>query len=534
MKKRKIVDRILPLCLVGFLVLSLAACDKQTNEQNNAQPSTSVRPTPEPTPTPPPIPYTDVPEDAPYHDAVAWAYENGIASDGETFGPADACTRGQVITFLWRAMGSPEPQLTESPVTDIAPSNWFYKPVLWAYESGISTSSAFKPDDPCTNGEALTFLWRAEGRPMAAMHNSAIALAAPNQYFTRPVAWAETNGLLSAEVGFDPSANCLRADLMTYLYWAEEQWTSAEEVLALQAEYEQIISDAQLYEVSGSGLCYADYVDVDGDGTVELFTLDIGSGTVTATAYANINGHAGKYCENLFSFNVPHWLSLCTYDNQICLRNRMPFSSPSDVFYKFENGAFEVIESAEYPYGVEDPAILSEYDAIVEKYINPTELLGFSNNGVVIDNRGLLPSPEEYRAALAKQWEAERGQIYAAVLNGDFSAFAGTYAGGWAGDIVMDKDGVLTGGQVQVASQKPISVTITESGAIYCVVQLIEEPAEDGGIWRSSHRFYIYPVGVSDNGDPNNPDYRSDPAKVRIEYWWPSHGVDVAVYSKIS
>ena len=99
-------QRLISLCLALALALSLAACNSPTDEQTSAQPTASTQPTaaptptPTPTPTPPPIPYTDVAEDSPYYDAVVWAYKNGIASDGETFGPADACTRGQVMTFL--------------------------------------------------------------------------------------------------------------------------------------------------------------------------------------------------------------------------------------------------------------------------------------------------------------------------------------------------------------------------------------------------------------------------------------------------
>lgn len=80
MKMRKIVNRILPLCLAGFLVLSLAACNSPTDGQTSAQPTPSTQPTaaPTPTPTPLPIPYTDVAEDSPYYDAVVWAYKNGM------------------------------------------------------------------------------------------------------------------------------------------------------------------------------------------------------------------------------------------------------------------------------------------------------------------------------------------------------------------------------------------------------------------------------------------------------------------------
>ena len=251
MKKQKISGRILCLCLSLLLVASLTACNGPTDEQNSEQPTVSTQPTAEPTPTPPPIPYTDVAEDSPYYDAVVWAFKNGIATDGETFEPASSCTRGQVMTFLWRANGSPEPQATESPFNDVSSADWFYKPALWAYENGVASGTAFNPGNPCTNAEALTFLWRAEGKPAASVYNSAVALAASGQYYARPAAWAETNGLF-AGAEFDPATPCSRADLMTYLYWANEQWTLSGEDKAVQAEYEQIINNSMPFEVYGS------------------------------------------------------------------------------------------------------------------------------------------------------------------------------------------------------------------------------------------------------------------------------------------
>lgn len=346
-------QRIISLCLASALALSLAACNSPTDEQNSAQPTPSTQPTAAPTPTPtPPIPFADVTQDSPYYDAVVWAYKNGIASDGETFGPADACTRGQVMTFLWRAKGSPEPQATESPFSDVSSDDWFYKPALWAYENGVATGTAFNPGNPCTNGEALTFLWRAEGKPAASVYHSAVALAASGQYYARPAAWAEANGLF-AGAEFDPAAPCSRAELMMYLHWVTEEWTFAEEDKAVQAEFEQIINDAQLYEVHGSGLVYADYVDVDNDGKVELLTVDSGenlssvagwpSYIVTATVYTDANGHAEKLCEQTFSCTSSEGsLCLCIYDGHVYFGYEVLIHGvgPQHDFYKIENGAF--------------------------------------------------------------------------------------------------------------------------------------------------------------------------------------------------
>jgi len=168
-------------------------------------------------------PFTDVPSNAYYYDAVLWAVENGVTS-GVTpteFQPDAPCTRGQVMTFLWRANGSPEPKTKTNPFTDVSSSSPFCKAILWAYENGItsgSTPATFNPGGTCSSGQVITFLWRANGEP-AASGSSAIAEANPGRFYTNAAAWAESSGLLSG-VGsaFNPDAQSPRADIMTYLY----------------------------------------------------------------------------------------------------------------------------------------------------------------------------------------------------------------------------------------------------------------------------------------------------------------------------
>ncbi len=168
-------------------------------------------------------PFTDVPADAYYHDAVLWAYENSITTgtSDTTFGPKDTCTRGQVVTFLWRAKGCPEPTSKNNPFTDVKETDYFYKAVLWAVEQGITngvTATTFGPKDTCSSGHIVTFLWRANGKP-AATGNSALAEANPGQWYTDAIAWADTAGLLSSsDVAFAPKNNSPRADVVTYLY----------------------------------------------------------------------------------------------------------------------------------------------------------------------------------------------------------------------------------------------------------------------------------------------------------------------------
>ena len=103
---------------------------------------------------------------SPAHKAVLWAVENGITNgytDG-TFRPNGECTRAQVVTFLWRAEGSPEPERTDNPFTDVSPSAYYFKAVLWAVENGVTTgnsSTTFNPNGACTRAHVVTFLYRA-------------------------------------------------------------------------------------------------------------------------------------------------------------------------------------------------------------------------------------------------------------------------------------------------------------------------------------------------------------------------------------
>ena len=168
-------------------------------------------------------PFTDVPDSAYYKDAVLWALENNVTTGvTETqFQPNSTCTRGQVVTFLWRAKGCPEPRTKTNPFTDVASSSPFYKAILWAQENGITTgttATTFNPRGTCTSGHVVTFLWRSNGEPNP-VGASALASANPNKYFTGAVAWADSSGLLTG-VGsaFVPGQNSPRANIVTYLY----------------------------------------------------------------------------------------------------------------------------------------------------------------------------------------------------------------------------------------------------------------------------------------------------------------------------
>lgn len=161
-------------------------------------------------------PFTDVSADAYYHDAVLWALDKNVTTGTSktTFSPSATCTRGQVVTFLWRAMGCPEPASTENPFTDVTESDYFYKAILWAVEKGVTngtTDTTFGPNGTCTSAHVVTFLWRANGKPAANTDGT--------NYYDEAVAWANSQKLLDGTaVPFAPDNLSPRADIVTYLY----------------------------------------------------------------------------------------------------------------------------------------------------------------------------------------------------------------------------------------------------------------------------------------------------------------------------
>ena len=167
--------------------------------------------------------FEDIPEDAPYAMAVNWAVDKGITNGTSetTFSPDAACTRGQVITFIWRAKGKPEPKGEPLPFADVAADSPFCKAISWAYESEIASgigADAFSPDQECTNGQFITFLWRAQGKP-AAKGNSTLADAAGDVYYKDALAWADTARLLGPpEKGFAADESCIRSGVVDVLF----------------------------------------------------------------------------------------------------------------------------------------------------------------------------------------------------------------------------------------------------------------------------------------------------------------------------
>ncbi len=169
-------------------------------------------------------PFTDVPEGIFYIDPVLWAVEKGITTGATatTFNPNGNCQRAQVVTFLWRAAGSPEPTKNENPFTDVKESDFYYKAVLWAVEKGITnglTATTFGPFELCNRAQVVTFLWRAMGSP-ASTAEVAFTDVVPGQFYSTAVAWAVENGITNgiSATEFGVGGICNRAQVVTFLY----------------------------------------------------------------------------------------------------------------------------------------------------------------------------------------------------------------------------------------------------------------------------------------------------------------------------
>jgi len=179
-----------------------------------------------PVPVPTELPFTDVSEGIYYHDAVRWAVEEGITNgtSATTFSPDGPCTRANIVTFLWRSAGEPEPQGSLNPFTDVVEGTYYYKAVLWAVEQGIAkgiSATTFEPDLPCTRGQAVTFLWRAAGEPQPQGGQPYTDVIA-GYYYDTAIRWAVETGVTNgtSATTFTPDAPCTRGQIVTFLWRA--------------------------------------------------------------------------------------------------------------------------------------------------------------------------------------------------------------------------------------------------------------------------------------------------------------------------
>ena len=178
-----------------------------------------------PTVDEPTVSFSDVKAGAFYADAVAWAVKKGITSGTSktTFSPDAGCTRGQVVTFLWRAAGSPEPKSGKNPFSDVKTDDYFFKAVLWATENGVTTGTGkttFSPSSVCTRGQIVTFLWRAAGSPEPKSGKNPFSDVGAEDYYFKAVLWAVEEGITkgTGAHSFSPASPCTRGQIVTFLY----------------------------------------------------------------------------------------------------------------------------------------------------------------------------------------------------------------------------------------------------------------------------------------------------------------------------
>ena len=162
-----------------------------------------------------------------YYVPVYWAVEQKITkgTSEKLFSPGESCTRAQVVTFLWRAAGEPEPAKTVNPFQDVKADAYYCKAVAWAVEKGITKGTSadkFSPDATCTRAQIVTFLYRAEGTPEIAKKSKPFHDVDEGQYYADAVAWAVENGVTTGKSAdtFAPNATCTRAEVVTFLYRA--------------------------------------------------------------------------------------------------------------------------------------------------------------------------------------------------------------------------------------------------------------------------------------------------------------------------
>lgn len=168
--------------------------------------------------------FYDVPNDAFFYEAVKWAVKSGVTNglSDTMFGPYESCTRAQIVTFLWRAAGSPEPK-TASSFADVPASAYYAKAVAWAVENGITngmTETTFAPDATCTRGQSVTFLHRAlKGTASGSTNFTDVASDA---FYADAINWAVANNVTNgtSATTFSPNADCTRAEIVTFLYRA--------------------------------------------------------------------------------------------------------------------------------------------------------------------------------------------------------------------------------------------------------------------------------------------------------------------------
>ena len=209
--------------------------------------------------------FTDVPAGHTFYNAVMWAVEKNITQgiNATQFGPTYGCTRGQVVTFLWRNAGEPEPTVTENPFTDVDETSPFYKAILWAVENNITggySDGTFRPKATCTRGQIVTFLHRAAGSPEPTVNVNPFRDVSASSPFYKAILWAVVEGITTgvSATAFGPNNTCTRGQVVTFMYRASDDYvppkpvappTSAADRFEIAAAYIREINQFEGVEI---------------------------------------------------------------------------------------------------------------------------------------------------------------------------------------------------------------------------------------------------------------------------------------------
>lgn len=166
------------------------------------------------------INFVDVPANSWYVEPVAWAIEQNITSgtSATTFSPDATCSKAQILTFLWRACGSPEPEMF-NPFLDVSDTDYFCKPAIWAFENSMVEGEYFQPHVPCSRSMAVTYLWKQAGWPIGSATTNFTDVPTSADY-VQAVSWALDMGITSGTSAstFSPDSTCTRSQIITFLY----------------------------------------------------------------------------------------------------------------------------------------------------------------------------------------------------------------------------------------------------------------------------------------------------------------------------
>ena len=267
--------------------------------------------------------FTDVADGQWYTEAVNWAVNRGVTTGTSetTFSPDMTCDRAQAVTFIWRALGSPEPSTTVHPFSDVKSSDYFYKPVIWALENGVTTgttATTFAPTMKCSRSQIVTFLWRAMGAVEVSATNP-FSDVATGDWFANAVLWAVAKNVTTgtSATTFSPDMACSRGQIVTFLMRA---------VTTYEEENRPEYASTGIYDAEGNSI-YNLYLDIDKEHSfkVKIYTNSPAPYTVTISGNATNGGVLDTVTTNEKEFTWKHTFTDAEYgeDGMIDLRTEV-------------------------------------------------------------------------------------------------------------------------------------------------------------------------------------------------------------------